>query len=56
MKKKKKPDRELQQLAKKTALLPFNRDGADKSYVMRAVFYFNDYFYKVKQTKQNAFH
>ena len=47
--KKKKHDRELYRLAKQLENMPFNKTGADKTYVLNALFLNNDYFAKVKK-------
>ncbi|MDO8734025.1 MAG: hypothetical protein Q7K21_02565 [Elusimicrobiota bacterium] len=51
--KKIKHDKELEKLAKKLMQMPFNKNGADKSYVGNAIFYFNDYFNKVRKCANN---
>ena len=47
--KKIKHDKELELMAKKLMNMPFNRNGSDKSHVLKALYYFNDYFSKVKR-------
>lgn len=44
-----KHDRALYALARKVMNLPCNREGADKSYVLKAVFFFNDFYAKVRR-------
>ena len=47
--KKVKHDLELERMARDVMRLPFNKNGSDKSHVLDALFYFNDYFSKVKR-------
>ena len=42
-------NRELYVMARKVMNLPYNREGADKSYVLRAIFFFNDFYAKVRK-------
>lgn len=47
--KKIKHDKELERMARKIMELPFNKVRSDKSHVLKALYYFNDYFSKVKR-------
>lgn len=39
----------LKRMAKRLMDMPFNKDGADKSFVTAAMFAYNDYFSRVKR-------
>ena len=44
-----KHNRKLYAMARKVMNLPYNREGSDKSYVLKAIFFFNDFFAKVRR-------
>ena len=44
-----KQDRALYALARKVMNLSYNREGADKSHVLKAIFFFNDFYSRVRR-------
>ena len=47
-------DAELQRLARRVMKLPHNRPGADKTYVLEAMFYYNSFLNDIRGMSRDA--